>query len=97
MVAICKFLHCFFSKVDGSSGNTYMIYPSVNYCPCPSYKYMVSGGSHFICKHVLATIVADVTKQRIPIEVTDAHFVDLIIQNSLGRSEFTVHFYMYHV
>lgn len=57
-----------------------MIYPSINYCPCPSYKYQVSDGFHSLCKHVLATVIADVTGKKHSIEITDDHFRDLILE-----------------
>ncbi|XP_046979639.1 zinc finger SWIM domain-containing protein 7-like isoform X1 [Schistocerca americana] len=42
-------------KVTGSSGTPYTVFPSVNYCSCPAYRYHVAGTqTDLTCKHVLA-------------------------------------------
>ena len=65
-----------------------MIYSSVNYCSCPFYKHQVAEGAQIICKHVLASILADITGKKLSIETTDEHLRDLILESGTILSEF---------
>lgn len=55
-------LYCY--QVTGSSGIPYTLFPGVNYCPCPAYRYQVISGQIFLtCKHVLAARLAEITQK----------------------------------
>ena len=55
-------LYCY--QVTGSSGIPYTLFPRVNYCPCPAYRYQVISGQIFLtCKHVLAARLAEITQK----------------------------------
>ena len=56
---------CFYCyQVTGSSGIPYTLFPGVNYCPCPAYRYQVISGQIFLtCKHVLAARLAEITQK----------------------------------
>ncbi|GFG32862.1 hypothetical protein Cfor_09295, partial [Coptotermes formosanus] len=50
--------------VTGSSGIPYTLFPGVNYCPCPAYRYQVISSQIFLtCKHVLAARLAEITQK----------------------------------
>jgi predicted nucleic acid-binding Zn finger protein len=51
-------------QVTGSSGMPYTLFPHVNYCLCPAYRYQVIGSQKFLtCKHVLAARLAEITQK----------------------------------
>ena len=55
-------LYCY--QVTGSSGIPYTLFPGVNYCPCPAYRYQVISGQIFLtCKHVLTARLAEITQK----------------------------------
>lgn len=63
---IFKYLHifCCMIQVTGSSGIPYTLFPGVNYCPCPAYRYQVIGTQMFLtCKHILAARLAEITQK----------------------------------
>ncbi|PNF36989.1 hypothetical protein B7P43_G08041 [Cryptotermes secundus] len=58
-------------QVTGSSGIPYTLFPGVNYCPCPAYRYQVIGTQMFLtCKHVLAARLAEITQKGRDLPVT---------------------------
>jgi predicted nucleic acid-binding Zn finger protein len=51
-------------QVTGSSGMPYTLFPHVNYCPCPAYRYQVISTQKFLtCKHILAARLAEITQK----------------------------------
>jgi predicted nucleic acid-binding Zn finger protein len=61
-------------QVTSSSGIPYTLFPGVNYCPCPAYRYQVIGTQIFLtCKHVLAARLAEITHtgRDLPVSMED--------------------------
>lgn len=61
-------------QVTGSSGILYTLFPGVNYCPCPAYRYQVIGTQMFLtCKHILAARLAEITQKGrdLPVSMED--------------------------
>ena len=66
-------------QVVGSSDNVYTCFKDELYCNCPSFQNMiVMKRSHFICKHLLAVMVASALKSYEMIQ-KDSSFVNKLI------------------
>ncbi|XP_021936299.1 zinc finger SWIM domain-containing protein 7-like isoform X2 [Zootermopsis nevadensis] len=51
-------------QVTGSSGTPYTLFPHVNFCSCPAYRYQVISTQKFLtCKHILAARLAEIMQK----------------------------------
>ncbi|CAD6237484.1 GSCOCG00002336001-RA-CDS [Cotesia congregata] len=67
-------------EVQGLSGEAYILFPNVNYCPCAAFKYQVlRDQSDQTCKHVLAAWLASLD----PSKVTEKHITREQFKNLL--------------
>jgi predicted nucleic acid-binding Zn finger protein len=68
------YIFCCVIQVTSSSGIPYTLFPGVNYCPCPAYRYQVIGTKKFLtCKHVLAARLAEIIQKGrdLPVSMED--------------------------
>ncbi|KYM89449.1 Cell cycle checkpoint protein RAD1 [Atta colombica] len=53
-------------QVKGHSGVLYTLFPEINYCTCAAFRHQVlTDRSAFTCKHVLATWLASIDKEKL--------------------------------
>ncbi|XP_066593794.1 zinc finger SWIM domain-containing protein 7-like [Prorops nasuta] len=67
-------------QVKGFSGETYTIFPNINFCNCQAFRSQVlNKRTSFTCKHVLAVWLASLDKSKLEYkEVTHQQFQDLL-------------------
>lgn len=62
--SLLKGLTFYVFQVTGSSGTPYTLFPHVNFCSCPAYRYQVISTQKFLtCKHILAARLAEIMQK----------------------------------
>lgn len=77
----------FFKVIGKGTAPSYILFPDVNFCQCPAYKYQVINSSMYItCKHVLAVRLAKILRKYRTDSITPQQYADVVM------SEISVHF-----
>lgn len=68
-------------EISGKNALTYKIFPNINYCSCPSFKFQVLGTQQqYTCKHILAAALALCTGNYKEEIITEQQF-NVILKN----------------